>query len=57
MSNNSNITACVWWSPTYCAWGCQIGNRRSWHYNEKDAIKEGETMAAEIKRCSIFQVD
>ena len=48
--------ACVWWSPTRAAWGCQIGNERSWHYNEADAIKEGERLGAEVARCSMFQV-
>ena len=49
--------ACIWWSPTRAAWGCQIGNERSWHYNEADAIKEGERLGAEVARCSMFQVE
>ena len=50
-------TACIWWSPTRAAWGCQIGNERSWHYNEADAIKEGERLGAKVTSCSMFQVE
>ena len=50
-------SACVWWSTTRAAWGCQIGNERSWHYNEADAIKEGERLGAKVARCSMFQVE
>lgn len=46
--------ACVWWSITRAAWGCQIGNHRSWHYNEADAIAHGERLAIEVQRCSLI---
>ena len=49
--------ACVWWSPTRAAWGCQIGNERSWHYNEADAIKEGERLGGKVARRSIIEVE
>ena len=48
-------TACVWWSSTRAAWGCQIGNYRSWHYNEQDAIRTGEQLAEKVRRCSFIQ--
>ena len=41
--------ALVWWSITRAAWGCQIGNDRSWHYNERDAIAHGERLAAAVQ--------
>ncbi len=41
--------ALVWWSITRIAWGCQIGNARSWHYNERDAIAHGERLAAAVR--------
>lgn len=41
--------ALVWWSITRTAWGCQIGNDRSWHYNERDAIAHGERLAAAVQ--------
>lgn len=47
--------ACVWWSPTRVAWGCQIGNDRTYHYNERDAIRHGEALAAEISHRSVIQ--
>lgn len=49
-------TACVWWSITHAAWGCQIGNQRTWHYNEQDAIRYGEQLAAKVQRRSLIGV-
>lgn len=48
-------TACVWWSTTRCAWGCQIGNERSWHYSEAAAIAHGQQLADDIQRCSAIR--
>jgi hypothetical protein len=48
--------ACVWWSPTRAAWGCQIGNDRTFHYSEEAAIRHGNRLAAVIRRCSPIQV-
>ena len=57
MTNTQQQTpqACIWWSPTHAAWGCQIGNDRAYRYNERDAIRHGEELAAEIRRCSVIQ--
>jgi hypothetical protein len=40
--------ALVWWSFSRAAWCCQIGNDRSFHYNERDAIAHGERLAAAV---------
>lgn len=48
--------AVIWWSPTRVAWGCQIGNSRSWHYNERDAIQHGQALAERVRLASIVQV-
>jgi hypothetical protein len=47
-------TACIWWSITRAAWGCQIGNDRTWHYNERDAIRHGEQLASRVRLCSFI---
>lgn len=49
--------AIVWWSITHTAWGCQIGNDRSFHYNEADAIRHGERLAATVARRSLIVVE
>ena len=41
--------AVVWWSIKHAAWACQIGNDRSWHYNERDAVAHGERLAAAVR--------
>jgi hypothetical protein len=51
-TETSSPVACVWWSTTRGAWGCQIGNDRSWHYNEHDAIRCGQQLAERVRRCS-----
>lgn len=54
MTHQTRPAAVVWWSPTHAAWGCQIGNERSWHYNERDAIRHGEALAAAVRVGSVF---
>jgi hypothetical protein len=54
MSATTTPIACVWWSVTRCAWGCQIGNDRTWHYNERDAIRYGEQLAERVRLCSFI---
>jgi hypothetical protein len=56
LSRNQYPKACVWWSPTKAAWGCQIGNDRSWHYSEQAAIDCGREMGLAIVQRSMFQV-
>jgi hypothetical protein len=55
MTTTTTPTAYVWWSPRHCAWGCQIGDDRSWHYNECDAISYGERLGAAIALRSLIQ--
>jgi hypothetical protein len=47
--------ALVWWSMTHTAWACQIGNDRTLHYNERDAIAHGERLAATLRLGSCIQ--
>jgi hypothetical protein len=56
MDTTTPPVACVWWSTTRAAWGCQIGNNRSWHYSEQAAIRHGEQLAESVRLCSAIAV-
>jgi hypothetical protein len=53
--NSTAPIALVWWSMAHTAWACQIGNNRTLHYNERDAIAHGERLAAAVQRGSCIQ--
>lgn len=48
-TNTPTPEAVIWWSTTRAAWGCQIGNARSYHYNEADAMRYGAALAATVR--------
>jgi hypothetical protein len=55
MKEHTAPIALVWWSMTHTAWACQIGNDRTLHYNERDAIAHGERLAATLQLGSCIQ--